>query len=238
MSKRKKESTSSIEEETVLHFLEQQNRPFSVQNIVDFLQKEGIKKAACEKILSSLVEREIVSFKEYGKAKIYLFRQDTIEIPDDDELQKMDEEISTKEAEYSSLSEQVAQLEKQVSLLQSQMTLEQARDKKQELEQLVEQMEEKLQSLSSGIQLVDPAERRQLQQTLLQNVSQWKQRKRMAKDIFDAIAENANLKFKDLCEQIGIEDDESVGLDMEHLLSRVGLNQTRGTGKTKALQKK
>ncbi|GJQ13946.1 hypothetical protein GpartN1_g5737.t1 [Galdieria partita] len=233
MSKRKS-SNAFAEEETVMRFLEKQNRPFSVQNIVDALQKEGIKKALCEKILSSLVEKEVVSVKEYGKAKIYLFRQDTIEIPDEKEVEEMDDNLRSKEEEYASITTEIAELEKEVNYLSSQMTVEEARIKKDELECSLQQMNEKLQVLSAGIQQVDPEERKKLQQSLLYNVSMWKQRKRMAKDILDAISENANMKYKELCDQIGVETDEAVGLDMEGILSKVGLNKSQANRNVKA----
>lgn len=226
MSKRKS-NNSLAEEETVVRFLEQQNRPFSVQNIVDALSKEGIKKASCEKILASLVEKEVVSVKEYGKAKIYLFRQDTIEIPDKKEVEEMDEQLKSKEEEYASITTEVSELEKEVNYLSSQMTVEEARNKKDELESTLQQLNEKLQVLSAGIQQVDPEERKKLQQNMLYNVSKWKERKRMAKDILDAISENANMRYKELCEQIGVETDEAVGLDMESILSKVGLTKSR-----------
>lgn len=192
----------------------QQNRPFSVQNIVDALQKEGIKKTQCEKILSNLVEKEVVSVKEYGKAKIYLFRQDTIEIPDQQEVEEMEENLKSKEEEYNSVNAEITELEKEVNYLSSQMTEEEARNKKTELETTLQQMKEKLQILSEGRQQVDPEERKKLQQNLLYNVSKWKQRKRMAKEILDTISENANMKYKELCEQIGVETDEAVVLTL------------------------
>ncbi|EME27752.1 uncharacterized protein Gasu_47380 [Galdieria sulphuraria] len=235
MSKRKS-SNAFAEEEIVMRFLEKQNRPFSVQNIVDALQKDGIKKALCEKILSSLVEKEVVSVKEYGKAKIYLFRQDTIEIPEQKEVEEMDEELRLKEEEYASITTEISELEKEVNYLSSQMTVEEARNKRDELESTLQQMNEKLQVLSAGIQQIDPEERKKLQQNLLYNVSNWKQRKRMAKDILDAISENANLKYKELCEQIGVETDETVGLDMENILSKIGLNKSQVNRNVKAIR--
>ncbi|GJD10165.1 Homologous-pairing protein 2 [Galdieria sulphuraria] len=218
MSKRKS-SNAFAEEEIVMRFLEKQNRPFSVQNIVDALQKDGIKKALCEKILSSLVEKE-----------------DTIEIPEQKEVEEMDEELRLKEEEYASITTEISELEKEVNYLSSQMTVEEARNKRDELESTLQQMNEKLQVLSAGIQQIDPEERKKLQQNLLYNVSNWKQRKRMAKDILDAISENANLKYKELCEQIGVETDETVGLDMENILSKIGLNKSQVNRNVKAIR--
>lgn len=43
-------------ESHVLNMFQQQNKPFSLQNLVDFLAHQGVKKAAITKALDSLVE--------------------------------------------------------------------------------------------------------------------------------------------------------------------------------------
>ena len=48
----------------------QQNRPYTVQNIVDALQKCGVKKTAAERALASLTEKGSISKKEYGKTVV------------------------------------------------------------------------------------------------------------------------------------------------------------------------
>lgn len=70
----------------------QQNRPLNVQNVADFLQKFNLKKTAVQKALDSLADSGKISFKEYGKQKIYLARQDQFDIPDNEELNRMKEE--------------------------------------------------------------------------------------------------------------------------------------------------
>lgn len=64
-------------------------RPHHAQNVTDALQKDGLKKAAVEKCLKSLSDADKITVKEYGKAKIYLAKQDNFEIPSIDELKAM-----------------------------------------------------------------------------------------------------------------------------------------------------
>lgn len=70
----------------------QQNRPLNSQNAADSLQKFNLKKAAIQKALDSLADSGKISFKEYGKQKIYLARQDQFNIPNNEELNQMKEE--------------------------------------------------------------------------------------------------------------------------------------------------
>lgn len=62
------------------------------QNVADSLQKFNLKKAAVQKALDNLADSGKISFKEYGKQKIYLARQDQFDIPNTEELNQMKEE--------------------------------------------------------------------------------------------------------------------------------------------------
>ena len=58
----------------------------------DALQKFNLKKAAIQKALDTLADSGRISFKEYGKQKIYLARQDQFDIPNSEELNQMKEQ--------------------------------------------------------------------------------------------------------------------------------------------------
>lgn len=55
----------------------------------------------------------------------------------------------------------------------------------------VTQMEEKLIKLRQGVTLVSPEERQAVEKTYTLMVNQWRKRKRMFKDVWDAITENS-----------------------------------------------
>jgi predicted transcriptional regulator len=67
----------------------QQNRPLNSQNVADALQKHNLKKTAVQKALDALADSGQISFKEYGKQKIYIARQDQFNIPNGEELEEM-----------------------------------------------------------------------------------------------------------------------------------------------------
>jgi len=52
-------------------YMEKQNRPYSIQNILDNMHGK-VKKTICQKVLDDLTEEKLLTCKEYGKAKIYL----------------------------------------------------------------------------------------------------------------------------------------------------------------------
>lgn len=70
----------------------QQNRPLNSQNVADSLQKYNLKKTAVQKALDNLADTGKISFKEYGKQKIYIARQDQFDIPNNEELNQMKEQ--------------------------------------------------------------------------------------------------------------------------------------------------
>ena len=52
-----------------------QNRPYNVQNLMD---NHGgtIPRKICEDVVTKLTAEQLLTCKEYGKAKLYLYNQD------------------------------------------------------------------------------------------------------------------------------------------------------------------
>ncbi len=55
--------------ELVLGFLEKENRPYNVGNIVDAMHG-AVKKGEVQRCLDQLEERKLISVKEFGKNKV------------------------------------------------------------------------------------------------------------------------------------------------------------------------
>lgn len=89
----------------------QQNRPLNSQNAADSLQKFNLKKAAVQKALDSLADSGKISFKEYGKQKIYMARQDQFNIPNTEELNQMKEENSKLQEQLAERKKAIAEVE-------------------------------------------------------------------------------------------------------------------------------
>ena len=89
----------------------QQNRPLNSQNVADSLQKFNLKKAATQKALDNLADNGRISFKEYGKQKIYLARQDQFNIPNNDELNQMKEENAKLQQQHKEQKKAISEVE-------------------------------------------------------------------------------------------------------------------------------
>lgn len=61
----------------------------------------------------------------------------------------------------------------------------------------VEEMEDKLTKMRGGVTLVSPEERKAVEAMYTDTISQWRRRKRMFKDVWDAITENSPKNLKD-----------------------------------------
>lgn len=97
--------------------LKQQNRPLNSQNVADALQKFNLKKASIQKSLDVLADSGKISFKEYGKQKIYLARQDQFSIPNNEELAQMKGENSRLQRKLDEQKRAVSEVEGGNSLL-------------------------------------------------------------------------------------------------------------------------
>lgn len=89
----------------------QQNRPLNSQNAADSLQKFTLKKAAIQKALDSLADSGKISFKEYGKQKIYLARQDQFNIPNNEELSQMKEDNAKLQEQLNEQKKAISEVE-------------------------------------------------------------------------------------------------------------------------------
>lgn len=94
----------------------QQNRPLNTQNAADALQKFNLKKTAVQKALDGLADAGKITFKEYGKQKIYIARQDQFEIPNNEELAQMKEENAKLQEQLQEKKKTISEVESGVKL--------------------------------------------------------------------------------------------------------------------------
>ncbi|KAG1330543.1 homologous-pairing protein 2 [Cocos nucifera] len=213
----------------VLSFVNEQNRPLNSQNVADALQKYNLKKTAVQKALDALADGGQISFKEYGKQKIYLARQDQFKIPNGQELDKMKEENSKLQEELQVQKKAINEVEAEIRALQSNLTLEELLAKEAKLQIEVHEMEEKLKKLRSGVVLVKPEDKKVIEDTYSENINQWRKRKRMFKELWDAITENSPKDLKEFKEELGIEYDEDVGVGLRSYCELLNLGKKRRT---------
>ncbi|CAI9296742.1 unnamed protein product [Lactuca saligna] len=206
---------SDSAEGIVLNFVNEQNRPLNSQTVADFLQKFNLKKTAIQKALDTLADSGKITFKEYGKQKIYLARQDQFQIPNTEELNQMKEENSKLQQILEEQKKANSQLEGEIKSLQSNLTLEEILSNDAKLRIQVKEMEERLAKLRGGVTLVSPEERKAVEKTFSDAISHWRKRKRMFKDVWDTITENSPKTPKEFKEELGVEYDEDIGVSLQ-----------------------
>lgn len=219
----KPDSTEGI----VLNFVNEQNRPLNVQNAADALQKFNLKKTAVQKALDGLADSGQISFKEYGKQKIYIARQDQFNIPNAEELDQMKKANAKLQEDLAEQKKAIQETEAEIRALQSNFTLEEIQAKKDKLQAEVFEMEAKLQKLRTGVVLVKPEEKKAIEESFHDKVNQWRKRKRMFKDLWDAITENSPKDPKEFKEELGIEYDEDVGVNLQSFVDMIYTSKKR-----------
>lgn len=193
----------------------QQNRPFSIQNIVDALQTAGVKKAGAERALASLLAKGTVTKKEYGKINIFLLAQSTILLPDTAEMETVDAEVKDLTAKIHSLDEELAGLNSHVAELQSVRTLSEAIEENKKIDAEIAAKEAKLAMLGDGSALLTKEQKFEVESAYYQLLTAWKKRKKIVKNISDVIGESSGMKTQDFYEEVGVELDEDSHCTME-----------------------
>ncbi|KAK3222574.1 hypothetical protein Dsin_009599 [Dipteronia sinensis] len=201
-------------EAIVLNYVNEQNRPLNSQNVADSLQKFNLKKAAIQKALDSLADGGKISFREFGKQKIYIARQDQFDIPNNEELIQMKEENAKLQQQLEEQKKATGLVEGEIKALQTNLTLEQIREREVKLRKEVKEMEDRLVKLRGGVTLVKPEDRKVVEEMFLEKLNQWRKRKRMFRDVWDTITENMPNDPKEFKEELGIEYDEDIGVSL------------------------
>ncbi|XP_074573705.1 homologous-pairing protein 2 homolog [Curcuma longa] len=107
------------------------------------------------------------------------------------------------------------EVEAEIKALQSNLTLEEIRAKEAELLSEVDEMGSKLSKLHSGVVLVKPEDKKLIEDTYIEKINHWRKRKRMFKELWDAITENSPKDLKEFKEELGLEYDEDIGVSLQ-----------------------
>lgn len=173
-----------------------------------------MKKTAVERSLAALVEDGLVNKKEYGKAKIFLLRQDTLELPDDAEAASTDEQLRTLSSQLQTLIQELAQKRERIAQLKSQYTLDDATQRLAALREELETKQDRRQRLGDGSTLMSKQDKLQLDKGYFNVRAAWKKYLKLVRDIVDQIAEASGKKRAELYEEIGIETDEDANVNL------------------------
>ncbi|KAH8581865.1 uncharacterized protein ELE39_003668 [Cryptosporidium sp. chipmunk genotype I] len=98
--------------EAIFNYMKEQNRPYSVQNVVDNLHNIYSKKQVTDEMERLATEGKFVC-KEYGKQKVYLVDQSDCKELNKEEMEALDKSISLCESELNDLEVKLKQLKQE-----------------------------------------------------------------------------------------------------------------------------
>ncbi|NP_001279712.1 homologous-pairing protein 2 homolog [Callorhinchus milii] len=193
----------------ILKYLNDQNRPYSAQDVFGNLQREhNLGKTAVVKALENLTQQRKIKEKVYGKQKIYFADQDQFPAVSEVELKSLDSEISEVSKKVETAQQNSRQMETELKELNSSMTTQELTAEIKALNKECVVYQERLRKIQSSSSLVTPEEKEKVFDERKQYVKEWRKRKRLATDLIDAILEGYPKSKKQFFEEVGIETDE------------------------------
>lgn len=200
------------DKDIVYKFMATANRPFSVNDVVSGLQRQGVGKSAAEKSLDKLAGENKIVVKLNGKQKIYCVAQPDSTAADQTEVLAIDEELLKTNEAVREAERKYKQSEAELKSLQGTYSLDEAERKVTELEATVAELRRRLDRTTKTSGDVSEKDRALVKKDYERFTKEYRKRKRMCVDILDSILENCPKPKKALFEEIGIETDESVGM--------------------------
>ncbi|XP_051850385.1 homologous-pairing protein 2 homolog isoform X2 [Antechinus flavipes] len=174
----------------VLNYLREQNRPYSAQDVFGNLQRDhGLGKAAVVKALEQLAQQGKVKEKVYGKQKIYFADQNEFDTLSDTDLKDLDDEILSLTSKVQSVQQSCRHMEAELKELTSSLTTPEMCKEIEELKKECASYTERLSKIKTTTNHVTPEEKEKVYQERQKYHREWKKRKRMATELFDAILE-------------------------------------------------
>ncbi|XP_050711758.1 homologous-pairing protein 2 homolog [Eriocheir sinensis] len=197
--------------ERVRKYLEQQNRPYSVNDIFLNLHKE-LGKTAVQKALDQLTAEGSVHEKTYGKQKVYVFSQEQFPPLDEKQLKEMDSQVAELTTSLREKERQLGEAETHLKALTATPTTQEAQDRVEKTEEEVCRLQQKLNDLTENRVLVSKEEQDSVRKESEGMTRQWRKRRRLALDMLDAILEGYPHPKVHLYEEIGVETDQDAGV--------------------------
>ncbi|KAI1287945.1 Homologous-pairing protein 2 -like protein [Halotydeus destructor] len=196
-------------ETIILNYLKKNNRPYSVNDVHNNLQKvEGLSKPTVQKAVDGLVIQQKIKEKIYGKQKIFYVDQETLQSVSSEDVNQLDQVIEKNTLELNSTNSLLKQKESALSEFKKEMSLKEIRQKIAELDDENSELKSRLVSIKEKNGKFDPKENEKILKERNVLVKEWRKRKRMANGLLDAILEGYPNPKKQLLEEIGVETDE------------------------------
>ncbi|XP_055908837.1 homologous-pairing protein 2 homolog [Eupeodes corollae] len=196
----------------VLSLLQEGNKPYSVNDIFEKCGKQH-GKAAVQKALDSLLFREKIIEKAFGKQKIYFIRQSNYDAKEvKSEIQLLTQKKLQLDSTSKTKQDKIRELETKLKSFSAIPSLEALKIEKKNLQESVDEITSKLDNIRAkqGVK-ISSDDIKKVEKRHVKYLSAYRKRKRICTDMIDAILEGYPKSKKILIQDIGLETDESVG---------------------------
>lgn len=149
-------------------------------------------KTALTKVLQSLVDKEDIIAKAYGKQTVYVVPQEHLPTPSAEELDAFDAQLKAAKEELAQEKDKTRTLQATLSALQNSLTSEEMQARIASLESENARAARKLEELRSGGRKVDPAEKAKVDKDYDKWSKDVKARKKMVRQCTPAQAHPAS----------------------------------------------
>ena len=171
------------------------------------------------KCVDKLEQEGVLILKANGKQKLWYRTQEGLEVLSKEELKEIDTQIKASQKELALQQTENHQLSNQLSRIRNAPTTDSLHSIIAKEREDLQRKKDKLEKLESGsVQLVTPEEKKLAMIHLDKYLKEWKKRKGIAKEMMDQILDSGadeGPKPHEILEEIGIETDESLGIDMK-----------------------
>eukprot|EP00897_Mesotaenium_endlicherianum_P004242 jgi/Mesen1/3846/ME000207S02855 len=181
----------------IMAFVNEQNRPLNAQYVADMLQTFGVKKTAAQKVLDAAASKGEIHFKDFGKQRIYMAKQDRFERADLAGLEGLKKENEKLQLEVQEANRSCVEDEAALRSMQSLLTGEQIDSTIERLTEENDNMEKKLGQLREGGIVISADDRKKAEDLYETSTALWKKRKRMFKDLWDTVTESMPKDLKE-----------------------------------------
>ncbi|XP_022661376.1 homologous-pairing protein 2 homolog isoform X2 [Varroa jacobsoni] len=195
-------------EDIVLTYLLDQNRPYSMNDILQNL-RQAVGKAALLRDLNALVESDLIIEKTYGKQKIYYANQEKLADATPEQLAEMEIQCINQESLYKEKQQETLELQARIKVLQKQFSTKECLDRTEALLRENEQLQRKIQKLQiNGAENNNQQHRLQLEESRRRGVMELQRRRKIAENIINRVLDSGYPEtMKELTEELGLEID-------------------------------
>ncbi|KAJ1609365.1 putative coiled coil protein [Cryptosporidium canis] len=185
--------------EAIFSYMKEQNRPYSVQNVVDNLHNVYSKRQVTDEMDRLAAEGKFIC-KEYGKQKVYLVDQSDCKELNKEEMEALDKMISASESELNDLETKLKQLKQETRHISVPLPIEVLEERidqeSRKNESLREEISRKEKLLDGDCEVVPVEKLKELKNTLLKKQAKLKSLKSTCKSVLDTFSESMERKVR------------------------------------------